>query len=76
MSKYCCQICGYIHNSISIAGCYPVPEKCPICGASNKSFILIQPKEMKISYYFKLFQCGWWVLHFVLCYTIERKSNE
>lgn len=64
MSKYRCQVCGYIHNSIGITGINPVPENCPICGAFSKAFILISPSNMKFSYYFNIFQCGWWILHF------------
>lgn len=35
MKKYECVICGYIHEGDEI------PEKCPVCGATEESFVEI-----------------------------------
>lgn len=75
MPKYRCKVCGYIYDSVNIGGHDQIPEKCPVCGAFQSAFVLIQPVEIKWSHYFSLFQKGWWVLHFAgisLVYIIGR----
>ncbi|MBI4651921.1 hypothetical protein HY745_11710 [Candidatus Desantisbacteria bacterium] len=75
MVKYQCKVCGYIHNCISIDGHDQVPEKCPVCGANQPAFVLMQPSIIKWSDHFKLFQPGWWILHFTgisLVYILGR----
>lgn len=75
MAKYRCKVCGYIHNCINIDGRVQIPKKCPVCGAYQSAFILIQPSMMKWSYHFNLFQPGWWFLHLAgisLVYIIGR----
>jgi len=65
MAKYRCKVCGYIYDSINIDGRDQIPVRCPVCGAFQSAFILIQPSEFKRSYYFNLFSAR--LVDFAFC---------